>query len=140
RRATARAQRRLDPLQLLAAAGTELSPAAAADDTALRQKQVEHGSTLFRQVRRNRAGSVEAVLLAPGQPRQPPQAVVRLEELLAVPDVEPVALEAIAVDPFVARQPAEEAPSVVGALARVEIAGHEPDVFRGQEVDERRGE
>jgi hypothetical protein len=49
RRAAARAQRRLDPLQLLAAAGAELFAAAAADDTTLRQKQVEHGSTLRRQ-------------------------------------------------------------------------------------------
>ena len=61
RRAAARAERRLDPLELVAAAGAELFPAAAAYDAALRQDEVEHPPTLGRDVSRERVGSVEAV-------------------------------------------------------------------------------
>jgi hypothetical protein len=46
RRAAARAERRLDPLEPVSAVGTELPPTRAADDAALRQEQVEHTSTL----------------------------------------------------------------------------------------------
>jgi hypothetical protein len=46
RRAAARTERRLDPLQLVTAAETELPSATAAHHAALRQKQLEHLPTL----------------------------------------------------------------------------------------------
>src|SRR6202007_3335187 len=99
RRATAPAERRLDPPQLLAALRAELSPSAAADDASLRQEQLEeHALTLGRERWRERVDSVEAVRLALRQPGDPPQPVVRLEQLRVVPDVVPIAVEAVAVD------------------------------------------
>src|SRR3954447_20731867 len=129
RRAAARAQRRLDPLELVAAAGAELSPPAAAHDAALRQEQVEHPPTLGRDVSRERVGSVEAVRRARGQTGEPSQPVVRLEQLRPIPDVVPGALEAIAVDRLALREPAQEAAGIVRAHALAEVRLDEPDVL-----------
>src|SRR5947207_4983455 len=68
-RAAARAERRFEPRQGLAARRAQLLSSRCADDAALRQEKIEHSSTLGAEVCRKVRASVETVRRAPGQAR-----------------------------------------------------------------------
>ena len=98
-RAAARAERRLDPRQVVATCRAQLAPSRLADDAALRQEKVEHRLHARREravsvsksgVRAIRRGCVTRAR-DPGVSRQKP--VVGLEQLRVAPDVVPAGEE-----------------------------------------------
>src|SRR5207302_979901 len=100
RRAAALAEGRTEPRQPVDAGRADDRPTAPAAETALREQEVEHTPTLAAGRRAVCAG------FAPTSPHL--RAPVRLDELLVIADVEPLAVEAIPVDGLALLEPGHE--------------------------------
>src|SRR5207247_2477113 len=123
------AERRAEPRQPVGAPAAEDRAAGPAAKAALREQEVEHTPKLAAGRRLLRAG------FAPSLPR--PDDGVGIPELVVVADVEPFAVDAVAVDGLARLQPRDEPAGLIRRVALVEIALDEPEVLAVEEV--RRG-
>src|SRR5205823_7925061 len=120
RRAAAGAEGRAEPRQPVRAGAAEDRSSGSAAETALREQDIEHKPKLPAGRRLLGAG------FAPTLPRFRDR--VGVLELVVVADIEPLALEAVAVDRLAGLEPCHEAARLIRRVTLLEVARDEAQV------------